>query len=377
MNMVKLKFAFLALLAQTTAFTPRGAPTGVHTLKDLQAVTDQTIRQFGLESVMATLEADLTAHNTVVDDMVMKFATKTTEREEAVGGVMTFTMRKADEGGRPRTQKPGAPDKVGYPLDRFYEAVGFNAEFLNYAKPSHLAERVLEMEKAHRQKIIEAMKYAFLTPINYTFEPYIADLRDVSVGVKMLYNGDGFVPPVGPQTQVFDGTHNHYVGAVTLTNAVAGALVSNVTEHGIDAKVEIYIASGDESTWRALTEFRPYMDIRERPSLTRDVANIALDTSTSSNRAIGIIAGAEVWVKPWMLTSYAIAVNVNAKDKALRMRETIETSRRGLRPVAEIANFPYQANIYEALFGFGTYNRGAAAALYIGNATYQNPNLTF
>jgi hypothetical protein len=379
MNMLKNKFATLLAfgLIQTTAFAPRGAGTGLHTLADLQKITDQTIRQFGLESVMDTLAAELTAHNTIADQMTADVAMETPEREEAVGGTLSFDMEEADENNRPRGQKPGTPDKVGYPLRRFTAAVGFNAEFLNNAKPVSLAERVIEMQAAHTRKIIAGVRHALLTPVNYSFRPYIADLRDIAVDVKMLYNGDGFVPPVGPQAQIFDGTHNHFIGAATLTNAVVTALVNNVTEHSLNAKVKIWISGADESTWRALTEFRPYVDIRERPSMTRDVAlSTPLDTTNTSNRAIGIQAGAEIWVKPWMPASYVLAVNVNAPDKALRKRVPVDVSRRGLRPIAEVANFPYQANVYEGLFGFGVYNRGAAAALFIGNATYQNPNLT-
>jgi hypothetical protein len=38
-----------------------------------------------------------------------------------------------------------------------------------------------------------------------------------------------------------------------------------------------------------------------------------------------------------------------------------------------MSTFPLQSEYFENFFGFGVKNRGAAAILYIGNATYADP----
>jgi hypothetical protein len=349
------------------------AQTGTHTLADLQAITDRTVVQFGIENVLPVIQQELDAHNRVVDDMVADFASRTTEREEPVGGTTSFDMEIADEFNRPRTQKPGAPDKVGYPLDRFTVGIGWTAEFFQKATPAALVERLLETEAAHVRQLIKSIRKSLMASVNFSFTPYIEDIRDVAVTVRALYNADGFVPPVGPNLEQFVGSHNHYLGSATLTNAAVGSLITHIAEHSRRSSIRIYINKADEAAWRALTDFRPYLDMRERPSLTRDVANVPLEVLVTDDRAIGIIQGAEVWTKPWMVSNYALGVNITAPDKALRMREPTDVNRRGLRPIAEVATFPYQARVFEALFGFGVYNRGAAAVLQFNNATYTAP----
>jgi hypothetical protein len=350
------------------------ARTGTHTLADLQAATDTTITRYGIEDVLDVIQTEIEAHNRQVTEMVADFATPTTEREEPVGGVTTFDMEEADENNRPRTQKPGTPDKVGYPLRRFTVGIGWTAEFFAQATPARMAELLLEAQGAHLKAHIAQIRKALLSPTNYSFYPYIADLRDTQVDVKALYNGDGMVPPVGPNLEQFAGTHNHYLASATLTTLAVSGLIATVTEHSTNARVMVFINKADAAAWSALSTFRPYLDVRERARLDRDVATGSnLDTGITDNRAIGIIDGAEVWTKPWMPQNYSVAVNANAPQRALRMREAQNAARRGLRTVGQVANFPLQAEIMEALFGYGVHNRGASAALQFNNATYNEP----
>jgi hypothetical protein len=356
------------------AFGFAGAPTGTHTLADLQRITDQTVTQFGIENVLPVIQAELEAHNRVLNENMAAFVQMTTEREEAAGGSTSFDMEEADEYNRPRSQKPGDPYKVGYPLRRFTAAAGWTAEFFNIATPATLAERLLEVQAAHARELQRGIRAALLRGTNYDFKPYIADLRDTVVNVKALYNADGDVPPLGPQLDSFVGSHNHYLANASLTNAAVAGLINTVAEHSLNANIKIWINKADEAAYHALTDFRPHIDIRERPRLDQNVSALALDTGNVNNRAIGLINGAEVWIKPWMVANYSVAVNLSAADKPLKKRETVQAARRGLRPIAEVANFPLQANVFEALFGFGAFNRGAAAVLFHAGASYVTPS---
>jgi hypothetical protein len=343
-----------------------GAGTGTHTLADLQRITNQTVTQFGIENVLETVRAELAAHNRVVNEAMSGFVSMTTEREEAAGGTLSFDMERADEFNRPRGQKPLDPYKVGYPLERYTAAVGWTAEYFNLASPAALAARLIEVQAADVRQKQRDIRRALMTATNIDFVPYIDDIRDTAVNIKRMYNADGTIPPLGPQLEAFDGTHNHYLNAASLTNAAVSGLVNTVAEHSLNASVQIWINKADETAYRGLTDFRPHLDVRERPRTDQSTSVLTLNTGNINNRAIGLINGAEVWVKPWVVANYSIAVNLNAGDKPLKMREALEPMRRGLKPIAEIANFPLQARVFESLYGFGGFNRGAAAVLFVG-----------
>jgi hypothetical protein len=357
-NYTKKKLLFLSSLV--------GAGTGTHTLADLQRITNQTVMQYGIENVLPAITMELEAHNRVLRDAMMAFATPTTEREEAAGGFTSFEMEEADEFNRPRGQKPSDPYKVGYPLKRFTFAMGWTAEYFNTATPAAMVARLIDVQAGHAKALQRGIRAALLQSTSYNFVPYIEDLKDTSVLVKPMYNGDGDVPAVGPQLEAFDGAHNHYLNSASLTNAAVSGLVNTVAEHSSNASIQIWINKADEDAYRGLSNFRPYLDVRERARLDQNTGIPILDTGNINNRAIGFINGAEIWVKPWMVANYSVAVNLAAADKPLKMREPMAESRRGFRPVAEIANFPLQARMFEALFGFGAYNRGAAAVLFVG-----------
>jgi hypothetical protein len=344
-----------------------GAGTGTHTLASLQAITNQNIMQFGIENVLPVITAELETHNRSLREAMATFATPTTEREEAAGvGSDDFEMEEADEFNRPRGQVLTPPSKVGYPLRRFTFAMGWTAEYFNNSTPAALVARLIKAESMHKKALQKAIRKALLTSVNANFVPYIEDLKDTSVIVKPMYNSDGDVPPLGPQLDIFDGTHNHYLNSASLTNAAVAGLINTVAEHTTDATVQIWINKADEAAYRGLSDFRPYLDVRERARTDQSTGLPTLDTGNINNRGIGFINGAEVWVKPWMVTNYSVAINLAATEKPLKMREPVAESRRGFRPIAEIATFPLQARMFEALFGFGGYNRGAAAVLFVG-----------
>lgn len=366
----------LAAVSATLAMPRRGSATGTHRLSDLLVVTNQTVQQFGLAAVQDTLNAELAAHNRVLRENMGAFVTPTTEREEAEGGATTDgEMEEVDpDFGRARTQMQQPAGKVAYPLRNFQFAVGWTAEFLETATPADIATSTINAETAHVRALQRAMREALHRPTNYDFEDFLTDRA--TINVKALYNGDGTVPPIGRNLEVFDNTHNHYTAITTdITAAAMNALILNVAEHGPSASVQVWIALAQEASVRALPGFAPYQDVRVRVGTDQTIGVSPLDPLNFANRAIGVYGGAEIWVKPICIPNYLIALNTGAAAKPLRMREPREEARRGLRTLAEIATFPLQARYMGARFGFGVYNRGAAAVLQINAAdtNYDTP----
>ena len=348
--------------------------TGTHTLEDLKQIKDRTIVQFGLADIQNIVRADLASLNGVLRDMMAPYATQTTMREMAdgTGNILQGVMEKADEFSRVRTQKDGRPGKIGLPMDKYQYAVGFTADFLDQAPVAELATRVLGAQRAYINANLKGLKAALFLPTNSTFSDYLVD--DMDLGVKALYNADGTVPPLGPNAETFDGTHSHYLGSATLTTTALDALIVTVAEHNSNADVILHINVAQEATVRALTGFIPAVDPRISLGANAAVAVTPLALGNRGNRLIGYYNGAAVWIKPWVPASYVAGIDVNAPSKALAMREPVEAGKQGLRQVATNIAYPLQADYWEARFGYGVYSRGAAAVLYIGNATYTAPS---
>mgnify|MGYP000688716211 CR=1 FL=1 len=347
--------------------------TGAYTLADLQQFTNITAISFGLDAIQDIVRAEFLAHDQLMMDMFNQYATPTTAREEAdgLGQILDGEFEEADEFSRVRTQKITGGQKLGFPLRKFQFANGWTLEYLERATVAHLAVQALNVQQADVRNKMTYMKKALFSPTNYTFrDSNVTEVVDI--GVKALLNGDGSIPPNGPNGETFNGNHTHYVGATTLTTAALDALILNVTEHTSNANVQIHINQAQEAGIRGLTGFIAAWDARIAVANTVTMTNQRLDNSNTQKRFIGFYNGAEVFVKPWVYASYIVAIDVNAPTRVLRMRNPVENAS-GLHLAGRVSPFPLQSEYFQSFFGFGVKNRGAAAILYIGNTTYADP----
>src|SRR6266571_2505179 len=81
---------------------------------------------------------------------------------------------------------------------------------------------------------------------------------------------------------------------------------------------------------------------------------------------------AEVWIKPWIPANYVVAVLVGSPQKALAMRTRMAGGGQ-LNLEFENEIWPLRSKGYSREFGFGVWNRVAAACLLTNNATYSAP----
>jgi len=348
--------------------------TGTHDISTLLAARFQSAATYGLDTIQRILEADVAAHNQIVQSLVGDLCEITTDRQRKYGTSISGEMVEVDEYGRSATQvaKPGAT--VGFPLKLFQFSIGWTEKWFETHTPADMATATQNAQKAHLRAIQRDIKKAIFLATNYTFNDFLVDKVDLSV--KRLVNADSANIPDGPNGETFDGsTHTHYNANAGLTADTLKASINDVIEHGHGAGVRVAISRTDEAAVSLLTGFKAYSDPRLVYRVT-DTPAATLDITRLDNRAIGIFEGAEVWVKPWAIANYAVAWDASSPDKPLAFRQREATTMQGLRIAATLRTFPLVAQYMEAEFGVGVWTRTNGSVFFFNGAGYADPTIS-
>ena len=355
--------------------------TGTLTIQDLLEVKDTTVFKYGVDKMAEAVLADLEAHRTIVNGLVDEICERTTERAEVYGTSDSGEMVELDETGRPPSQMLTGGGEVAYPLRKFGNALGWDADYFNRATPAEMAYQLTQIEASHVNAIGGYVSRALFRGTNYIERDNFRDKKPLPV--KALLNADSSQIPNDPYGQGFDGsTHSHYdaidwaAATVPQREARIKALVNNVVEHGHTLGVRLYINLSNEDEVTALPGFKPYQDPRIRAGANETIATGTLDITKTNNRAIGLIAGAEVWVKPWVPQNYQFCFAAGDRRRPLKFREFAEAARQGLKLAAKFHAHPIYADAYEAYFGVGAHTRTNGAVLYTGGNIYAPPAIT-
>lgn len=350
--------------------------TGTYTLDDLLAARFAEVRavEFGIDQLVTVLQADLEAHNAIMEDLLREFADPTTDVFRRQGTSIDGEFQEIDEIGRVPTQKVAAGQTVGFPLRKFQHGIGWTQDFQDRASVQDFAQSQLAAQQAHRKIVARELKRAIFNAANYTWVD-IYTVQPIDVPVKAFWNADSANIPNGPNGEAFDGaTHTHYLGSATLTTAAVDALINTIVEHGFGRNVRIYINKSNEAAWRALTGFQAYVVSELTLGTAANIpTNTNLDVTRLDNRAIGRYGAAEIWVKPWMIANYAVALDTGSEAKPLAFRR--DRIRPGLYTASQIAIFPLLAEYMQVFLGFGVWNRGNGAVLQFNNASYTTPTI--
>jgi hypothetical protein len=337
---------------------------GILSMQDMLRNRFQTPVQLGLDTIARSLQADLAIHNRIIQDLTSTFAVTTADRRRRYGVSSALQFLTADEFTRAHTQKVITGSEVEFPMEGFQAAIGWTAQFFQNKTVADMAATQVASKVGHINAIKRRLQLAIFGATNYTFQDYRVD--EVNLDVKRFLNADGAPIPMGPNGEQFTaGTHTHYLFSDGITNTSAHALVNTVFEHHNSSGLRVYINIADESAWRALADFKPYVDTRIVPSVNADRAAGSLDPFNPGNRAIGIFGPAEVWVKPWGVANYAVCLATDTDLKPLAMR-TRDGGAPVLRTVATNVLFPLQADYMESEFGVGTWTRTNGAVLFFG-----------
>lgn len=349
---------------------------GTLTLADLQETQNaSTIATVGEDRTFEAIQNTLAEHNAIMREMYGELIVRTTEESERYGGNDTMVMEDMDEQAVPRAQKVTAGSVVGYPLNGKGIGLQWTEAYFRKHTVAELAAQVDAMMDADVRTITLEIKKSFLYTANYTHTDHWA--RNIDLGVKRLLNADSAPIPPGPFGTTFTAsTHTHYLATASLVAANLDSLVSTVREHGTTGEIQVWIAQADEAAVRAITGFVAYPDPRlVFADNTVRTQGRTLNVANQYNRAIGILSsnGAEVWVKPYGVPSYPIAINTMA-EKPLVWRWDPDYGD-GLQLVYDNPSYPLRARAYRRIFGIGVKNRHTMAVLYTGSGTYANPTL--
>lgn len=351
---------------------PYGTQT---TLDSLRALQGTTVIEYGEDNIFGAVQTELAIINEQANEMIDYLMERTTDRFRRYGYTQSLKMVKIDQTGTADVQKPGLPSStLGIPLARFQVGLQWTKTAFERMQPREIANTTDNATKADAANLLREIKVALFTSTNRTtFDDLGGD--NVQVDVKALLNNDGMVPPLGPNGEVFLGTHTHYLATAALTAANVSALLKTVTEHFSSGQMELYININDEAAVKALAGFTAFPDPRIQLA-NASTTNVALGGSATyfdlANRAIGIFESAVVWVKPWAIQSYIVANNRAVKVLAYR---TYNPTSGNFRLVFEDETQPLRAQFYEREFGIGVVVRHGAAILYTGGGTYTNPTI--
>lgn len=350
---------------------------GTLSVSDLLA-TQATIAQIGEDVAFMAIDAALAAHNALLREKMADLVEVTADRQRRYGGPDAMQMDDLDEYGTPDAQKVSAGVTVGFPLRKKGIAVQWTRDYMENNLASELAAQFTAVQDADVRGVDLAIRNAIFGATNTTFVDRFTD--NVSLAVKALINADGAAIPLGPNGESFDGsTHQHYSAVASANNPTAAeytALISNVTEHYRSGSAYLYINQAQETALRALTGFIPYYDSRVTVGLSTTYANGGLDMTNIYDRAIGIFGQAEVHVKPWCPSGYALAfVAGGGLPKPLCLRERRAGSF-GLRLVSDLELFPLRARALLNEYGVGVWQRSQMAVLDTSHTSYTAPTLT-
>lgn len=355
-----------------------GTLSTLDTLASLRAATG-VVADIGEDVAFEAIEAALVAHNQLLQESLAGFVEMTTDRLRRYGGPDSMTMEELDEFGTPGAQKILAGATLGFPLRFYGGALQWTRLFFQNATGAELAAQVTAMMDADIKMMHKQLKLALLTPTNLTFEDRRVD--HVQLPLKALVNADNAPIPIAPDGTTFNGaTHTHYFGATAAWAAATPAqiatdltaVITTVIEHFLTGGIQLLANPAQEVSIRAATGFNAYYDPRLIPSVNQTNAMGDLDVMNVTNRAIGVFGAAEVWIKPWIPPNYVIAVLVGSPQKALAMR-TRNAGSGQLELLFDSEIFPLRSRSYGREFGFGVWNRVAAACLETNNVAYAAP----
>lgn len=352
------------------------ARTGSYVIADLDTNRTATVIEYGVDRVNEIVQAELTAHNALLTDMMQSLAVVTPERFMRGGGGVPFEFEETDELARDRTQKSEEGQTVGLPLRRHTAATGWDLEYLQIATLGEVQRTILKLQAGDVANVKRSLRKALFNPINETFfDEY--GLPQIDLPVKALYNADGSNMGADQSGTAINGaTHTHYLANAGLTEALVDSAVRTVIEHDYTEGVEIFVNETNTAALAGFAKFVPALGPLIIPGTGITTANVTNDGSDIANATVGVWDGKHyVRTKSWVPAGYlvVIAVGQGEDQRPLAFRVHQRENMRGLRTVAEISLHPLQARYMRHYFGIAAYNRGAAAIAQFTNAVYTVP----
>jgi len=333
-----------------------------------------TVAQFGEDRAFDAIEMAFESHNQQMNEMLNEFCEPSTDQLRAYGGPDTMAMEEIDEFGTPDAQKIAAGVTVGFPCREYGIGLQWTRLYLRGAQTTELAATATAAMDADVKVVKRDLARAIFFPTNYSFIDRL-HAKKLTLPVKALINADSSAIPLAPDGASFNAaTHTHYLGTSSFAAADLIAGIATVNEHFLSGQMRIFINIAQETAVRAFTGFTARLPVTIIGSVNANQTAGELDVLNVTNRCIGDFNGCEVWVKSWIPAAYVLFLHSGTGDKVL-VRRSIDEGEGDLQMIFELEEYPLRSRMMSRKFGFGVWNRVAAACLKTDNATYSAPTI--
>ncbi|UAJ16110.1 major capsid protein [Microbacterium phage RikSengupta] len=311
-----------------------------------------------------------------------------TENIETVAQLSSAKFERASEYGEPRgvRQKPSS-FSIGYDFGWYDLAARYTWQFLADATASQVEAIHSAALDADNRLMFEIVLSALYNNANRT-----ADIDGLEVPVKALYNADGTVPPKY-KTNVFDGTHNHYLtsGAATITSEDLDDLIEHLRHHGYDKTngvTQVLLVNSREG--KVIRQFRQsngdtydFIPATSEPQdlileATQTVSGGRPGPSYGGLNVIGKYGDVLIIEDDLFPVGYVVIVGTGGRqnlNNPVGLRQHKNTALRGMRLVkGRDADYPLIDSFYNRGVGTGIRQRGGSAVMQItANPSYSAP----
>jgi hypothetical protein len=282
------------------------------------------VKDYGVEAAFEDFRVTLAYWNKVVSEMTNWLVeTTVTTPEDRIINIGGVSMQKVDlEFPVVESQAPEETVReLGYPLWARMGSTEFTERALAVITVEEFQSKLNVWLKADQDMWHYDIANAIFRNDNYVF----LDKDDTgrNIPIKRLWNNDGTIPPVSPQGNVFNGTHNHYQVVAALNDAAVDAGYNHAREHAVGGEVVMIVNQAQTAAVYALTDFEKSRDSRIQLGVLNDKIQQQSVGDDPFDRFLGIIEdGAAVWAKPWMPAGYfAFMVIGGSLEKPLVIRQ--------------------------------------------------------
>lgn len=264
------------------------------------------------------------------------------------------------------------------PLKAFDRALGWTWNYLRQARMSQvqadIADAIQDARDVWRKTILQRL-------LKRGDDSGVADglgSSGLSAGFATASGNTGvdFTPPAfGGNT--FTDSHEHYVGASSLSNTVFSAAKTDLRHHGHEPPYYWLASPTDEAAISGLTDFVKVANTNIKYGNGVDLATIAQASITPGVYPLGVIHDFVVWVMPGMPQHYGFGWKTygpNSQRNPIRIRLQKGQSQPGVvampDPRSGNAAWPLQYMMLFLEFGVGVADRTNGTTRYTNNVTW-------
>lgn len=345
---------------------------GFHNLADVFANRITTV---GVQQVNDAIDQAMAEHNRQMDALLSLFVRRTTDFQVYYRSVAITRNQPLDEHGRPIPIKAPGRYQVAFPLQDSGNAFAFDWQAGLAATVEDVNNNIAAIQMGDMRWMFDHIFAALFASASWTY-------------VDPLYGSLTILPLASGDTQVYNvfaggdtgATDNHLLAQANAIGAGADnpypTIYTELTEHpenGSGGRVIAFISSSLKSATTGLATFNPIPLSDIRPGANSDVLVGDLGVTVP-----GTVLGMEdsgTWIveQPRLPAGYIIAVKTGGDPPLAQRVSDIPELAGGLIEAPRNEDWPWYQRNFVRKTGFGAWNRVAALAYRVGNASYATP----